>query len=174
MYFNVQTMLLQLIRIVLLICRTIIPSGLRVMLSRKPFIKFCLHALETTIKKGHRCPYGNILYDSGLTTDSYCFGCTAGFACVALALSITNELCETGYYCRCIFGCTAGFACVALALSITNELCETGYYCRCIFGCTAGFACVALALSITNEQGHYCLSATPSTADYPCMAGMFK
>lgn len=55
--------------------------------------------------------------------ESECFDCTAGWACVGLALLEPNVLCQAGYYCQ-------GKALTPAPLDgVTGDKCSEGFYC---------------------------------------------
>lgn len=71
----------------------------------------------------HPCPNGTFSNSTGLKSEDECFDCTAGWACVGLALLEPNVLCNEGYYCQ-------GRAKTPSPLdTITGDKCPTGYYC---------------------------------------------
>ena len=69
------------------------------------------------------CPNGTFSNESALQAESDCFDCTAGWACVGLALLAPNTVCEAGYYCQ-------GRAKTPAPLdTITGDKCPIGFYC---------------------------------------------
>lgn len=71
----------------------------------------------------HPCPNGTFSNNTGLTAENDCFDCTAGWACVGLALTEPNVLCEAGYFCQ-------GKAKTPAPLdTITGDRCPEGHYC---------------------------------------------
>ena len=93
------------------------------------YLKFLVKTFDTFFSSGtgdysvHPCPNGTFSNDTGLTAESDCFDCTAGWACVGLALSEPNVPCEAGYFCQ-------GKAKTPAPLdTITGDRCPEGHYC---------------------------------------------
>ena len=86
----------------------------------------CTHLLAGTGTADYEvypCPNGTFSNNTGLKDEDGCLDCTAGWACVGLALTEPNVLCQAGYYCQ-------GRAKTPTPLdTITGDKCPEGYYC---------------------------------------------
>lgn len=86
----------------------------------------CAHLLAGTGTADYEvypCPNGTFSNNTGLKDEDGCLDCTAGWACVGLALTEPNVLCQAGYYCQ-------GRAKTPTPLdTITGDKCPEGYYC---------------------------------------------
>ncbi|CAH1789583.1 unnamed protein product [Owenia fusiformis] len=156
---------------------------------------------EVDCPVGHFCPQGsdipepcrNGTYGPGtrLTSQADCTPCDAGSYCNETGASSVSGDCDPGYYCPpgqtsptpFDYPCTAGHFCLTKSPLPTicpsgtyqNELgkydcktCPEGYFCDNSFGPVTDLS------NSSCPTGHYCLSGTTFSTQYPCPPSTFN